>query len=251
MPRNRLLSDVIILSQKINSISEGAENLFYRILVSVDDFGRYHADPKILKGKTYTLRRVSVQQISKRLGELDRSGLINVYSVNGENYLQVTDFEKFQRFRSDIKRKADFPECVTTRNEHDTTCDVKKRKVEFNKSKSKEEEKREREKNTVKEIIDYFNDITGQKRTYDSKETNDLILGRLHEGRTIDDFKDVISKKYKQWKDDKKMCVYVRPSTLFRPGNFEDYLNEKSSEDKKKQEQEAWAKGELKFKRGF
>jgi len=247
MPKNRLLSDVIILSQKINSVSEGAENLYYRILVSVDDYGHYHADPQILKGKVCTLRRISIQQISKRLGELVKSGLIKIYPVNGENYLEVVDFERFQRFRSDIKRTGIFPEpvtytdeSVTDCNESDTSRNEKKQEVELYKSKSKEKEKRE--KSLIKEVIDIFNNITGQKRTYTNKETNDFILGRINEGRTVDDFKEVIAKKHSQWRDDKKMCVYIRPSTLFRPGNFDDYLNEKialSNKDKL----EAWAQG--------
>jgi len=45
MAKGRLLNRVIILSRKINAISEGAENLYYRLLVISDDYGRFHADP--------------------------------------------------------------------------------------------------------------------------------------------------------------------------------------------------------------
>lgn len=80
---------------------------------------------------------------------------------------------------------------------------------------------------TVLEIVSYFNSVTGQKRSASCEETRKLISGRLAEGRTLEDFKTVIDRKHAKWKDDPKMKDYIRPSTLFRPGNFEDYLNER------------------------
>jgi uncharacterized phage protein (TIGR02220 family) len=72
-------------------------------------------------------------------------------------------------------------------------------------------------------ILSYFNVTTGQKRKAD---TGGFISARLAEGRTFEEFKHVIDTKTAQWRDDPKMCAFIRPSTLFRPGNFEDYLNE-------------------------
>ena len=57
------------------------------------------------------------------------------------------------------------------------------------------------------------------------KETERLINGRLSEGYTVDDFKIVIDKKCKEWKDDAKMSSFLRPSTLFAPSHFDEYLN--------------------------
>ena len=57
------------------------------------------------------------------------------------------------------------------------------------------------------------------------KKTNSFIEARKKEGFTLEDFKTVIDKKTAQWKNDKKMCAYLRPETLF--GNkFESCLNE-------------------------
>jgi len=84
-----------------------------------------------------------------------------------------------------------------------------------------------------KAIIDYFNKTTGQKRSYTCDETNKLINGRLDEGKTLKDFKHVIDTKTVQWLNDSKMRKFIRPSTLFRPGNFEDYLNEPYENPKK------------------
>ena len=85
-----------------------------------------------------------------------------------------------------------------------------------------------------KQIIDYFNETTNQKRSYNCDETNKMINGRLSEGKTLNDFKHVIDTKTTQWLNDTKMRKYLRPSTLFRPGHFEDYLNESYEDPKKK-----------------
>jgi len=86
-------------------------------------------------------------------------------------------------------------------------------------------------------VIDYFNETTKQKRSYTCDETNKLINGRLKEGKTLKDFKHVIDTKTAQWLDDSKMRKFLRPSTLFRQGNFEDYLNEPYGDSKKEETQ--------------
>lgn len=114
MARGRMIDKVIILSRKINAISEGAENLYYRIYVNTDDFGLFHADPEILKGQIYTLRKdITIEIIQKRLYELVEIDLIKIYKNNDETYLEIVDFEKHQTFRKDYTRKYDYPKPST------------------------------------------------------------------------------------------------------------------------------------------
>lgn len=49
----------------------------------------------------------------------------------------------------------------------------------------------------------------------------------------MDQFKQVIDVKAEQWRDHEKYFVYLRPSTLFKQENFENYLNEKLVVEKK------------------
>lgn len=80
----------------------------------------------------------------------------------------------------------------------------------------------------IKDIIDYLNIKLDSNYTYSNKANNKLIVGRLKEGRTFDDFKVVIDKKYAQWHNDPRMAEYLRPQTLFAQSNFESYLNQKT-----------------------
>ena len=76
----------------------------------------------------------------------------------------------------------------------------------------------------IKDILSFLNEKTG-RHFKDSKETERLINGRINEGYTVEDFKKVISKKCEEWKDDAKMSAFLRPSTLFAPSHFDEYLN--------------------------
>ena len=73
-------------------------------------------------------------------------------------------------------------------------------------------------------VIKYLNEKTGRNFTTKNEEAKRHIRARYNEGHTLDDFKRVIDNMTARWKDDPRMCDYLRPATLF--GNkFEGYLN--------------------------
>lgn len=76
----------------------------------------------------------------------------------------------------------------------------------------------------VEEVVKYLNEKT--KSHYQAKgKTYDLINARLNDGFTVDDCKKVIDKKSAEWKDT-PYEKFIRPSTLFAPSHFEEYLNQ-------------------------
>jgi uncharacterized phage protein (TIGR02220 family) len=77
----------------------------------------------------------------------------------------------------------------------------------------------------INEIINYLNKQAGTKYRASSTDTKKHITARIKEGYTISDFKRVIDIKVNEWKYDKKMAPYLRPSTLFGT-KFESYLNQ-------------------------
>lgn len=77
----------------------------------------------------------------------------------------------------------------------------------------------------VVEIIDFLNEKANKNFRLAKKETRTLIKNLLQEGFTVDDFKQVINNQVIQWKDNPDWDKYLRPSTLFSPKKFENYLN--------------------------
>lgn len=76
-----------------------------------------------------------------------------------------------------------------------------------------------------KEIISYLNEQTGRNYSHTAKGNNDFIRARWNEGFRLDDFKQVIDNKVKDWLNNKEMNQYLRPQTLFN-NKFDMYLNQ-------------------------
>ena len=84
--------------------------------------------------------------------------------------------------------------------------------------------------NSVNKIIDRLNNLNNTKYRTNSDNTIKLIKARLDDGYTEDDLLMVVEKMSYIWgsepkKGEKDMRPYLRPSTLFRKSNFENYLN--------------------------
>lgn len=84
----------------------------------------------------------------------------------------------------------------------------------------------------VTDVINELNIVTG--RTYRAKTESHRkqIRGRFGDGYTKEDMFVVIRHKWKTWGPDAKMSKFVTPDTLFRPGNFDRYLNEVTPENR-------------------
>lgn len=87
------------------------------------------------------------------------------------------------------------------------------------------EEANDETQTAIVEVVDYLNAKAGTAYKPTSEATRKLIRGRLSDGFTVSDFKAVIDNRCESWLNDDKMREYLRPSTLFRPSNFEAYLN--------------------------
>jgi uncharacterized phage protein (TIGR02220 family) len=126
-----------------------------------------------------------------------------------------------------------------------------------------EDSKEKREDNTlmsgepdgrVVEIVDFLNLVLGTHYKVNGKKTGSLIRSRLKEGYTVEDFKQVITKKHAEWAGTERE-KYLRPETLFCADHFEGYLNqmyvaEKSPVQSVADEWMAWAEREEAKERG-
>jgi len=100
---NRIVRDGILSSEAVCSLS-WAEEIFYRRLMSVaDDFGRFHALPKLLRSACYPLQidKVSDSDIGKWTTACVAAGLVRVYPASdGKRYIEILKFGQQQRAKS-------------------------------------------------------------------------------------------------------------------------------------------------------
>lgn len=88
----RIISDKLLTSKKVNQLNPAEFEVYIRILLCVDDFGFYSADPVEVARAAYPKRDVLSKKIEPLLNRLIEIGLIVTYEVNGEPYLMVTNF---------------------------------------------------------------------------------------------------------------------------------------------------------------
>ena len=231
---NRIIKETICTSENIDALTPEEETFFYRLIVNCDDYGRMDARTPILRAKCFPLKldKVKDKEIEKWIKNLARQQLIIIYEVEDRLYLQMVTWDKHQQIRA---KRSKFPSPEDGRIKliaDDSRCNQKSANVPVIQSNPIQSNP-----NPIpyKEIIDYLNKKTGKKFSHTGKETKEFINGRWSEGRTLEDFKAVIDNKVLSWKGKtnekgESMENFLRPSTLFRPTNFENYLNEKGGQ---------------------
>ena len=163
-------------------------------------------------------------QIADKLSGNDKriKGVQNEYdSIPGNPYLEPF-FERYgQAFCMGNCRKYDRPEQAPSKplasqeQEQEQEQEQKEEKPLSGKPDSAE----------AREVIDYLNAKTGSN--YRHVDSNlKLVVDRLKSGVTVAQCKQVIDTKVAQWGKDPNMEQYLRPSTLFRAANFEQYLGQ-------------------------
>jgi len=103
---NRILRDYTD-SLTVNQLSAEEERFFVRLITKADDYGRFHADPRLLIAALFPLLTdicpSSVRHMTVKCQSL---GLIELYKCEkGREYLQIVNFK--QRMRTP---KSKFPE---------------------------------------------------------------------------------------------------------------------------------------------
>jgi hypothetical protein len=102
---NRIIRDWTD-SETVDKLSAQAERFFTRLIMKVDDYGRYSANIKLLKSALYPLKTdVRETDISLWLNECEQCGLIALYNIASKDYLQIENFKQVLR-----QKKAKYPE---------------------------------------------------------------------------------------------------------------------------------------------
>jgi hypothetical protein len=99
---NRMLRDWTD-SEKVNALSWQGEVLLVRLIMKADDYGRFTANPKLLKSFLFPLKDgIRDADISRFLAECERAGLIRVYTSDAKPFLEISNFN--QRMRAKVSR---------------------------------------------------------------------------------------------------------------------------------------------------
>jgi len=94
----RYLKPGIRDSESIDKLSPLAETLFYRLLVTVDDFGRFDARPAMIKANCFPIKEsITINKCKDLLSELKDCGLLLVYQTESKFTLQMCKWDNIPR----------------------------------------------------------------------------------------------------------------------------------------------------------
>ena len=115
MAANRILRDWTD-SFIIDQLDVNAERFFVRLIMKVDDYGRFSADERLLKSNLFPLKtNIRETDISRWITECETTGLITVYTVASKKYLEIQNFNQRLRIKS-----TKYPSAVKCKQDVDT-----------------------------------------------------------------------------------------------------------------------------------
>ena len=93
---NQIQKQAILTNEAVNRLSMEAENFLHRLLNVVDRYGCYDARIAILRAYLFPLRvdEARPELVANWLAECVNAGLIILYEVNGQPYLEVQGFKR-------------------------------------------------------------------------------------------------------------------------------------------------------------
>lgn len=255
---NRIIKESLLISDDFNELSWFEQSLFVRLIVAADDFGRYDARPKVIKGRLFPLcDGITFAEVDDALLKLSTVGIAELYTVCGRPYVQLKNWGRHQQIRN---KKSKFP----SPDEADSTCkpltadadehdqvqpnepgceELQSIDINCNQLISDDSNcprnpiQSESESNNiytaaVRQVVDRLNEVCGTNYRPSTAATRKHIQARLREGFTVENFYRVIDKKAAQWRGT-DMAKYLRPETLFG-SKFESYLQERPEASQKK-----------------
>ena len=108
---NRILKESIRESDSIDALSWFEEVLFYRLIVSCDDYGRFDGRISVIKNRLFPLKDdLTLKSVSRAIDKLVTTGLVALYEFEGKPYLYLPTWTAHQNVRA---KRSKYPEPVT------------------------------------------------------------------------------------------------------------------------------------------
>ncbi|MDI6756421.1 MAG: conserved phage C-terminal domain-containing protein [Endomicrobiia bacterium] len=221
MARIRYLKPDFFKDEDLAELPYEARILFEGLWCCADKKGRLEDRPKYLKAEIFPYDKIDMEKLLNLLAfpnipDKPAKVFIRRYSIKGRQYIDIPEFLEYQTPHHTEKKSMipSFNDEITVKEPLSTGL----------KEKEKEKDTLSGKPDPLSEIIDFLNTTLKTNYKPTTPKTRTLILARIKEGFTIENFKTVIENKYIEWGGDDKMKKFLRPETLFGT-KFEGYLN--------------------------
>lgn len=104
-----MIRESALTSATLYRLSDGAERMFFRLTLVADDFGRFDAEPQILKARCFPRwpdQRLPMKRVVGLYAELEAE-LVTSYVVDGRRYGFFNTWDKHQQRRAKTSKYPD------------------------------------------------------------------------------------------------------------------------------------------------
>ncbi len=239
MPRIRTIKPEFPQSESMGRVSRDARLTFVLLWTLADDAGRLRGNSRMLASLLFPYDDDAKSRIDDWLLELEREHCVQRYTVDGDAYLQVTNWDQHQRIDrptpSKIPKFDEHARALASPRE-DSALDLGRDQGRDQGREGKallsgkpddaaqSDAVHAGTKAQCVELLEYLNTRAG-KRFRPVEANVRLLAARLKES-TSDEIRAVIDAKAAEWGADAKMAKYLRPETLFNATKFAGYVGE-------------------------
>lgn len=185
---NRIIKESLKLSPQVDQLSWFEECVWNRLIVTVDDYGRYDGRSVALKSELFPLKeKVTKRQIESAIEHLAQVGLIVCYEVDGRPYIAIPTWSKHQRIQTKKSKFPDIPSSTVSHGDSPLESNPIQSNTESNpntNSASSDKPKTQRfQKPTLDEIKSYIREkgyTVDAERFYNYYESNGWMVGKNH-----------------------------------------------------------------------
>ncbi len=235
MARIRTIKPEFPQSESMGRVSRDARLTFVLLWTLADDAGRLRGNSRMLASLLFPYDDDAKGRIDDWLLELEREHCVQRYTVEGDAYLQVTNWELHQRIDRPTPSKIptfDERTRALAKPREDSALDHGRDQGREGKDllSGKPDDAAQSDavhggtKAQCVELLEYLNTRAG-KRFRPVEANIRLLAARLKEA-TADEIRAVIDAKAAEWRTDAKMAKYLRPETLFGATKFAGYLGQ-------------------------
>lgn len=117
---NRILKESIRESDSIDSLNWFQEVLFYRLIVSCDDYGRFDGRTSVIKNRLFPLKEdLTLKTVADAIQKLVSAGLVVLYECDGKPFLYLPSWTAHQNVRA---KRSKYPEPVNICQDMNTSA---------------------------------------------------------------------------------------------------------------------------------
>lgn len=237
MAERRMMTKKVIHSDAFLDMPTSTQNLYFHLLLEGDDEGFVNSPKKIQRIIGASDDDAKILLAKNFIISFD-SGVIVIKHWKMHNYIQNDRFKPTshtdERALLSIKDNNVYTmdtDCIQSgRLGKGSIGEVRLGESRLGKSNIDGQEKKyDKFKTEIQEIVSHLNLVTKSNYKSTGKKTKSLILARLNDGFSVDDFFHVHLVKTAEWINDSKMKAFLRPETLYS-NKFEGYLNQHISD---------------------